>query len=232
MTWWKPARLARWFALIATLLVAACSEPTSEGTRGPNVQPPSPTGSPVTTLQGEIVGDFEHPGYTVEVPDGWSTEDGGFIIKEGPAALGVSVWDVGEVPRDPCQWKGTVTRPGPTVEALVEALTSQRLRDPTRPADVTLAGYEGRYLEWSVPEDLIVTGDSHFPDCDDRNFTSWWGTYAGNRYQQVPGQVDRLWVLDVEGQTLVVDATYSPDTSAADRRELEQIVTSLQFAQP
>jgi hypothetical protein len=41
----------------------------------------------------------------------------------------------------------------------------------------------------------------------------------GNRYEQVSGQVDRLWVLDVNGERLVVDATYSPDTIQADRNE-------------
>jgi hypothetical protein len=38
-----------------------------------------------------------------------------------------------------------------------------------------------------------------------------------------------VWVLDIDGQTLLVDATYTPDTSAADRAELEQVVGSLRF---
>jgi hypothetical protein len=54
----------------------------------------------------------------------------------------------------------------------------------------------------------------------------------GNRYEQVPGQVDQLWVLDVNGQRLVVDATYSPDTSATDRNQLQHIVESLRFDAP
>ena len=54
----------------------------------------------------------------------------------------------------------------------------------------------------------------------------------GNRYEQVPGQVDRLWVLDVHGQRLIVDATYSPDTPQADRAELTQVVESLRFVSP
>jgi hypothetical protein len=65
-----------------------------------------------------------------------------------------------------------------------------------------------------------------------RNFNSWLGNGMGNRYQQVPGQVDRLWVLDVDGQRLVIDATYSSDTVQADRDELESVVASLLFAAP
>lgn len=55
------------------------------------------------------------------------------------------------------------------------------------------------------------------------------GGHRPNRYEQVPGQVDRLWVLDVHGQRLVVDTTYSPDTTHADRDELGHVVESLRF---
>ena len=41
------------------------------------------------------------------------------------------------------------------------------------------------------------------------------------------GQVDRLWILDVNGQRLVVDASYSPDTTQAQRDEQERIVQSM-----
>ena len=67
------------------------------------------------------------------------------------------------------------------------------------------------------------------PSDGHHNFVSWLGNGTGERYQQVPGQVDRLWVLDVNGQRLVVDATYSPDTTQADRDQLGQIVESLRF---
>jgi len=29
--------------------------------------------------------------------------------------------------------------------------------------------------------------------------------WSGDRYQQRPGQVDRIWILDVDGERLVVD---------------------------
>jgi hypothetical protein len=51
-------------------------------------------------------------------------------------------------------------------------------------------------------------------------------------YQQVAGQVDRLWVLDVDGQRLVIDATYSPDATDADRAEQGQVLESLRFGAP
>jgi hypothetical protein len=59
---------------------------------------------------------------------------------------------------------------------------------------------------------------------------SWLGNGGdGERWQQMAGQVDRLWVLDVNGQRLVIDANYSPGTTQAQRHEEDQIVHSLQF---
>ena len=100
---------------------------------------------------------------------------------------------------------------------------------------MSLGGYEGSYLEWSVPGDAVVTGDAEFEGCDVepssglRDFVSWFDTETSDRYQQVAGQVDHLWILDVDGQRLVVDATYSPDVSQADRDELQRVVASIRF---
>ena len=131
-----------------------------------------------------------------------------------------------------------MTTPGPTVDDLVRALVAQPTRNATTPTDVTLAGHAGTYLEWSVPEDMVVTGDADFdgcdfwPDSDHRDFVSWLSTGDGERYQQVAGQVDRLWVLDVDRQRLVIDATYSPDATDKDRAEQGQVVDSLLFVAP
>ena len=192
--------------------------------------------SGVRSLAGKVLGAGTYPGYAVEVPEGWSTDDGRFIIKQGPFVMGVSVWDVGQVPRDPCQWSSTLVDPGPSVHDLVAALVAQAQRDASEPTDVLLAGYPGRYLEWSVPDDAVVTGDADFEGCDIQeghaDFVSWFGDGYGERWQQVAGQVDRLWVLDVDGQRLVVDATYSPDATDVDRDELERVVASLRFESP
>ncbi len=189
--------------------------------------------SEVRTLAGKVLSLGTYPGYSVEVPEGWSTHDGRFIVKQGPIVVGISVWDVGRVPRDPCQWSSTLEDPGPSVDDLVAALGAQAQRDASEPSDVLLAGHPGRYLEWSVPDDAVVTGDGDFEGCDVQeghaDFVSWFGDGYGERWQQVAGQVDRLWVLDVDGQRLVVDATYSPDATDVDRDELERVVASLRF---
>jgi hypothetical protein len=68
-----------------------------------------------------------------------------------------------------------------------------------------------RTPEWSVPIDIAFDeADKEkalFPDCDGQTFESWTANgWNGHRFQQAPGQVDRLWILDVNDERLVVDA--------------------------
>ena len=175
------------------------------------------------------------PRFTVLAPTGW--DGGGFILsRTDPTVAGLSVWIVGQIPSDPCHWKGTFATPGPTVDDHVELLLAQRLRDPSAPVDVMLDGYAGKFLEWSVPDDMVVTGNADFQGCDatDEGHTDFlsWSAGEGSRYHQVAGQVDRLWILDVAGQTMIVDAAYGPDTPATVRDQLAAMVETLEIGAP
>ena len=241
----------RWLVISASLFVAtACSSGVAGRSSTPAATSTpmagsSETGSPTqsadpgaTSIHAFVIGGGDYPSYTVEAPHTWVAWQKHFVVNQSvPGVMGLSVWDVGRLPRNPCHPLGHLYDPGPTVDDLVAALAAQSMRHATAPSDVTLAGYGGRYIEWSVPAHMVVTGDADFAGCDvqsngHRDFVSWLGNGEGERYQQVAGQVDRLWVLDVRGQRLVVDATYSPDTTRAERRELGQIAESLRFAAP
>jgi hypothetical protein len=59
-----------------------------------------------------------------------------------------------------------------------------------------------------------------FSTCSDSYFNSWTavsGSWNGGRYRQGPGQVDRLWILDIDGERLVVVASFMPSTDAKER---------------
>lgn len=238
---------------------ALVAQPTATLGATPLAAPSLPTPAPSTTVaptpesdvtpldagphSAQVMGGGSYPGFTVVVPAGWYDRGGRFVVKypgtdqPGPV-MGLSVWDVGQVYRDPCHWQGTEADPGPGVQNLVAALVAQPMRHATSPKDVSLAGHPGRYLELSVPADLKSSTWTDFDACDiepsngHHDFRSWLGNGLGTRYLQAPGQVDRLWVLDVDGQRLVVDATYTPDTTPIDRNELAQIVKSIRFVRP
>jgi hypothetical protein len=231
-------------AMAVGLLASACAATAKSSAGTTTAATPTSTlasgaTKPTTVRQvAQVIGAGVYTKYTVAVPSNWSNL-GGFVITGDPSApgpvLGLSVWNVGLVYRDPCHWKGNGFVPKPGVDNLVAALVAQKLRNATTPADVTLAGYAGKYLELSVPADMKSSTWTDFDACDiaadgtDRDFAGWLGNGAGERYEQVPGQVDQVWVLNVNGQRLLVDATYSPDTSQAGRAQLDQLVNSIQI---
>ena len=164
------------------------------------------------------------PKILITVPDGWNSYEG-FAVESltgTPRELAVSVWKVADVYANGCQWLGPTIHPGATVDELAAVLAARPLRNATAPVAVSVGGYHGKYLEWSVPADI------NFSDCNGSLFKSW-NDGAGDRYQQGPGQVDRLWILDVEGHRLVIDATYMPGSTVRDREELAQVVNSIAF---
>jgi hypothetical protein len=132
--------------------------------------------------------------------------------------VAVAFWHV--VYATPCRWAGRqLVDPGRDADSLASALAKQPLRNATVPNAVPLGGFRGKYLEVSVPADI------DFADCDEGVFESW----SSDRYQQAPGQVDRIWILDVRGERLVVDATYLSESSSDDLADLDGVVRSIRF---
>jgi hypothetical protein len=149
--------------------------------------------------------------------NGWGLNDGG--------ALSVSFWDVAKVYTTGCHWRGKPKiDPGRTAYGLARVLATRPLRHASRPRVVVLSGFHGRYLKWSVPNKI------NFTRCGQGYFESWTGRgWATDRWQQGPGQVDRLWILDVNGKRLVIDANYLPWATRKQRAQLDHIVHSIKF---
>ena len=246
------------FATVGVLALAGCSSEQPSLT-SPAPDPsgsPRPSLTVLGTGSGELdagtyvldldalgCGEERFPPIRITVPEGWANIDGwGVNSGEGTDHwVGITFWDVREVYAHPCQWQRRSIQPGPTVADLASVLVKRPLRDATKPVDIVVDGFHGVQLEWSVPaiggEILRVGGRSYFDfsGCDeapegDHPFMSWTaGSWASARYQQGPGQVDRLWILNIGGERLVIDAMYMPTTDAADRRELWRVMESINF---
>ena len=152
----------------------------------------------------------------VELADGFEPGDTWYVVSDDEDAF-LGLWTAREVARDACIGPDhEVVTPGPAVKDLAEALAAQGSTRSSQPEAVTLAGYDGLYLE--------VTGPADVSKCDEgRGLTHERGIYSDN-------QVDRLWILDVAGQRLVVDASYGPTATAAEVEALDAMVSSLEFA--
>jgi hypothetical protein len=176
------------------------------------------------------------PGITVTIPaSGW-TFDGEF----GAFARGVEVANLPEatillwafppgtgfyVYGDPCQSESTTPdTPATAPDDISAALAAQALRDASEPVDVMIGGYAGKSVTLHVPDDAV------FDDCDGGTFATY-GVDGdpGARTQQGPGQIDELWILDVDGSIVVLDAMYRPDTRANLVEEMRGIAQSATF---
>ena len=180
--------------------------------------------------RGSVSEESDFPPILITVPAGW--EGSGRFVRvlrpgEEVGSVAVQFWDVDQVYGHPCPSRGTLFKPGPFVNDLASALVDVPLRHATKPIDVTFDGYLGKSLEWSVPGDIDFADCD--PDSDEDYFDSWTDTDGGGRYQQGPGQVDRLWILDIDGARLVIDAFWMPAATSDEREQLLDVVESIRF---
>ena len=160
---------------------------------------------------------------TMEVPEGsYLGGEGAWIKKPGSSQTGLLVMAIGDVHADACQWRGTRSAVSSTDEA-VAALGSQEGIRTSAPTDITLDGFPGTYMERTIPAGASPS------ECDELEFRTWVETGGGPRYLGAPGQVDLLWIIDVEGVPLVIDVALDAMAFAQDRAQLMQIVDSIQI---
>ena len=161
---------------------------------------------------------------------GWRSNDH-ILTKAAPGGSDsyvakLSTWTVGNLKADPCRWKAGALDPpvGPTVGDLAAALVQQVGPTVATSSDVTLGGYGGTKVEYTAPPDFDHSS------CDDGVYSRWqppsgdWGGWV-----EAGGQRNAVYIIDVDGQRLVVDTMYLPAASAADIAELGQIVASIRF---
>ncbi len=217
---------------------------------------PTPTSTPTPTAAASA-GVTEFPGYsdqvapgtylwpaggaapadiTFTIPSGWISRYGiPHKDRDGPAEMAVGSWIIANVYADPCQWQGSALDPavGPTVDDLASALMAQKGRAASPPTDVTLGGYPAKRIEVSVPADLDPA------TCDEGVMRTWVGPgervdtwYSDDPEARSPlrsGQLNVVYIVDVNGERLVIDTWHMPGTSAADLAELDAILASMRI---
>ena len=233
----------------ARLLGPASSGPgaatTPTATPAPSVATPSPKPSIASpsAVAGLPLGSFHlwtgQPRLTVTIPaPGWEGDAGSGILQKGPqgadppGGAGMIVFPESNswyVPGDPCKWSTTWPAAGSaTVDQLVAALAAQASRNPSAPGDVTIDGHAGKSITLHVPDNTV------FSSCDAGKFCSFGDpvmapTDSCFRYHQGPGQIDEMWIVDVNGRPVIVDWTHYAGTSPAVVDELRSIVQSMTF---
>jgi len=218
---------------LATVAVVAAAVLGSLFYRGLNVGTTEPTATPQPAMP--LVGDrldggtyrLQAPGgvtVNMTVPAGWRNVSSVGVWDGPPVSSERSLvfWNPSQVQQvyaDPCRSEdGFVDVSNPTVDALATALANQPDRGDAVPGDIAIDGFSGKQILLQVPREI------DFADCDGGEFSSWFG-----RSHQLPGQVDRVYILDVDGQLLVIDMSWMYLENNIDRLQLQGIVDSIKI---
>lgn len=184
--------------------------------------------------------DYRRIGFTV--PAGWALRDG-LVYKhlDQPNEVAFSAWTVDRVYADPCHWLGSALSEldladpethgafhdaaiGSTVESQgTGGLANQAGRNASPLISDTLGGQPALRIELSVPADLDLS------TCDGGEYRSWTelNVVDGANSHHAPGQIDIVYMVDVDGRPLVIVASHMPAASAEDLAELEVILAGM-----
>jgi hypothetical protein len=178
---------------------------------------------------------------TVELPDGWERASAAMVITPkgaAPVGMSISVWTVQHVNLFPCRW----TTPAfsdelfdDSAQGLAQALAAWWGQDPnapfssnatiapiaTKPRATSIQGYPAWFVE------LLVPSVFDFSHCDGGQLVLWQASNGDVRYAFGPGELDRLWVVDVHGMPIVIDAQSPVMASSADEAELQAVIDSI-----
>ena len=161
---------------------------------------------------------------SMHVPDGYEGFGGWGAFRSGTSDTAVATVADILVYADGCQWAGTRLGPSAVSSAdeVAAALASQKGIRVSAPTDVTLDGFPGTYMERRVP------ARKNLSDCDEGELRVYLFS-DGSPRADIPGQVTLVWVLDVDGVPLVIEASLEPGTSAQVRAEMVEMVESVQI---
>lgn len=137
------------------------------------------------------------------------------------------------VSQDPCEYYLGGPGSATTVDEFASDLAAHPALNGSDPQDVMVDGYAGKALTLQVPTD-VEWEDGQW-SCDDGIYVSYQlgtGRPVPLRKHQGPGQIDELWILDVGGSIVVLDAMYRPDTPGELVDEMRTIVESATFEFP
>ena len=236
-------------AAAAVLALAVAWVNLSPRTTGPGATP-SPTATPTPSLITDTAdheldaGTYQftgaHSGVPAElrenypqmiftVPSGWMAESATVLTKNYEGTGGVPpflfVWGMDRGFVDPCTDHTPVMPPaGSGAAGLLDVIAGQPGIDAGPVTDVTLGGYTGAYVDYTVTTDPATCGNGQ----DD--FWIWGSSDGDSRWGVSLNDPERLYALNVDGTVYTFFTGQSADITATDRAELQAIIDSIDFA--
>jgi len=152
------------------------------------------------------------PVAVLDVPEGFAGNGWAIWTNRG----NIGYWTVAGVYDDPCSEAGQPRPVGATVADLADALEGQKLTASTKAVPVSVGGHDGLYLELTTPEDY------DYGACREDSLTIFRTSPSESR-SIGESWVDHYWILDVDGQRVVL----SVGVPAVAPRETVQLLSGL-----
>jgi hypothetical protein len=158
---------------------------------------------------------------SIEVPAGWTGSGDTEVAKNygdlaGPA---VRVGAIVGTFVDPCTDHTLVTPTPTSIDDLAAALANQRGTTAAQPADVTIDAHHGKVVEVTVTADV--------KSCAPGGFWLWALSNDDTWGAQDTMELNRVYIVDVEGDRLPIMIRIPERTTEADRAELEAMIESI-----
>lgn len=229
----------------AAALTLSCALITAQSACSADDEPeaaPTPTDSAESTSPAAdcppITGDhirldpgcwaLELPGLPVAqvtLPAGFTGQPGAVWVNDLGAAdwghLGITT--TGEVLSDPCTRRAAPPPNSATINDFAEALADQQVTTTTEPIPISLGGHDGLQLTVSTPADFDASR------CTEEELVSWQEDTGLGAID--PEHVVRLWVVDVDGQHVVLTMNTQTDATRETVELLTDIAESATFAE-
>jgi hypothetical protein len=213
--------------------------PRTGGVGGPAAPTPTPTLAttpiptyPLLNAQASLNGRYLVGGgltshVTVAVPAGWRTDTDWVVIgpngNQAPGGMAIRFYTVDQVFKNPVAISSGVLTPpvGPTAADLAAAIVGDPAWHATGPTNVTIDGRPALRVHFAIPTSSGLGTDGQFDMF----------ALAGvpDIYGFALGQVFDLYIVDVAGERVVIDAFHFAGTSASDLAAQQAVLDSIQI---
>lgn len=235
----KNGVMARALALALVGVLAACTDDTAatDAVASDVTQPPSAAPAPGCQAVGfgqDVLapgcwailasGLSGSPFAELDLPAGFSGNDAWVWVdpdKDGEWGA-ITLVPAGDVFPDPCTRAADPPEVGPSVADFARALAAQKVTTTTTPTPVSVDGHDGIYLKMSVPATLDVS------KCRAEELIIW-RTGTEEMAGAGPDQVNHYWVLDVDGQRVVLAVHTNADATKETVEKFTGIAESATF---
>jgi hypothetical protein len=165
--------------------------------------------------------------FSFTMPSGWVSENFGRTVSkhpDQPHEMGWNPFVIDKIFSDACSADDeSEVEVGPSVDDLVNAVLSQPGPATSGPVEITMDGYPGKRVDLTVRTGLDPS------TCRIEVGLQLWKDRGGKHQVLLPDGTISVYIVDVDGERLVIATQYREGSSEEDIAEMEAIIASIEI---